>query len=90
MNAILTKIIDQYKYEVVFDDDYNPYQDVDDEWAKETAQSLNNGDLIALGVIKSKKCACCESWVRQDSLWGMLYPSAERALDEYIADHGGE
>lgn len=88
---LLTKFVDQYKYEVHPDLDYTPFQDqFDEEYGNEICNRLYDGDLNAYGVVKYKVCECCNMWSECDSIWGVLDTSADNALNEFISCYGGE
>lgn len=91
-DPIISKHIGQYRYEVFPDLDYSIQHETDKACRKHIETLIESGDLTAYGVVKYKLCECCCMWseIHSASLWGILCPNAEQALDEYIADHGGE
>lgn len=75
MNVLGTKEINGYRYQVVFD------QDAYDSacwkgWDWDSEQDMQHyllrhqrDELTFVGIIKSKKCECCNSWIEASSLW---------------------
>lgn len=93
MNAPLLSIPDgHFKYEVFLDLDYNPFDYLDLDDAKEISRRIEIGNLTAYGVVKYKVCECCCIWseIHGESLWGTLHFNHMDALQCYLNDQDGD
>jgi hypothetical protein len=85
MNGLLgesTREKDGVKYEIYADYDYN----LDDELFKWEKKRIEKEELSVYGVIKKKKCDCCNFYGEAvDSLWGIVACDADEALEHYLS-----
>ncbi len=47
---------------------------------------LERGLWVVLGRIVEKKCACCDSWTEEDSLWGITVENTSKGMEEAAFD----
>lgn len=73
--AIYEQVINGNLYEVFYDEDYVADRD--------ELGYLDKG-LECYGVVMSHRCNGCLQWYEQDSIWGMILPSPEEAIKDYI------
>lgn len=82
------KIRDGFKYEAFYDYD-DSIADIEhdtEEQKREFIAKFNRGDLSSYQVIRSKQCECCESWVFDEGLYGIIAEGAEEAIEYFIEE----
>lgn len=84
-DALLTRRIYEYKYEVFHDLDFSS-----DDLCSQYKQLIKHGGLFPYGVVKYKTCECCCMWseIHSESLWGIVEDSPESALIDYLLQQG--
>jgi hypothetical protein len=74
-----------FRYEVFYDyhDCIDEIDFEDDADKQSLIDNLDSGELSVFGVIKYRKCECCESWKQVDCIGGMIEETWEDCFKTY-------